>query len=144
MHKLDKNLLDLLKRLTPSVIATVTPENKPYTTFISWLTAKDEKTIRIAVSTNSKTVDNIKNNENVCIEVFGPGIAASISGRASIIKESIEGISFPVSVIEIKVEEVNNNLFPGATVTGEIPFKHTGNIQKALELDEKILEALRD
>ncbi len=144
MPKLDKNLLDLLKEFTPSVIATVSPENKPYTTFITWLIAKDEETIRVAVSTNSTTVNNIRENPNVCIEVFGPDIAASISGTASILKENIEGISFPVSVVEIKIDNITNNLFPGATVTGEIPFKHTGNIQKALELDEKVLKALRE
>ena len=144
MAKLDKNLLDLLKDLTPSVVATITPDNKPYTTFVSWLIAKDENTIRFAASTNSTTINNIKNNPSVAIEVFGPDIAASIQGSAQIIKENIEDISFPVSVVEVKVENVINNLFPGATVVGEIPFKHTGNIQKALELDNTVLKALRE
>ncbi len=144
MDKLDKNLLDLLKELTPSVVATVSPDNKPYTTFVSWLIAVDEETIRFAISSNSRTAENIKGNPNVCIEVFGPDIAASISGTANITKEKIEELSFPVSVVEVKVEEVNNNLFPGATITGEIPFKHTGNIQKALEFDNIVLKALRE
>ncbi|NPA51462.1 MAG: pyridoxamine 5'-phosphate oxidase [Aquificae bacterium] len=144
MDRLDKNLLDLLKDLTPSVVATVTPDNKPYTTFVSWLIALDESTIRFAISSDSRTADNIRNNPYTSIEVFGPEIAASILGKAKIIKEKIEELPFPVSVIEVKVEEVNNNLFPGATITGEIPFEHTGNIQKALEFDTIVLNALRD
>ena len=141
MAFLPENVLNLLKNLTPSVVATA-KENKPYTTFITWLIAKDEKTIRFAVNKDSLTANNIKENPYVSIEVFGNGIACSISGSAKIIKEEIETISFPVSVIEVNVENVVDNLFPGGTVTGEIPFKHTGDIEKAEDLDKKVLEAL--
>ncbi len=141
MATLPENVLNLLKNLTPSVVATA-KENKPYTTFITWLIAKDEKTIRFAVNKDSLTANNIKENPYVSIEVFGDGIACSISGSAKIIKDEIETIPFPVSVIEVNVENVVDNLFPGGTVTGEIPFKHTGDIEKAEGLDKKVLEAL--
>ena len=143
MATLPENVLNLLKNLTPSVVATA-KENKPYTTFITWLIAKDEKTIRFAVNKDSLTANNIKENPYVSIEVFGDGIACSISGSAKIIKDEIETISFPVSVIEVNVENVVDNLFPGGTVTGEIPFKHTGDIEKAEDLDNKVLEALTE
>lgn len=140
---LDTSLLNLMQNLTPAVVATVNGD-KPYTTFITWLIAKDENTLRMAVSTNSTTTNNIRENPNVSIEVFGEGIASSIIGEAKIIKEEIENIPFPVAVIEISVKEVKNNLFPGATVKGTIPFEHTGNIQKAEELDNLVLKALRE
>ena len=143
MASLPENVLNLLKNLTPSVVATA-KENKPYTTFITWLIAKDEKTIRFAVNKDSLTANNIKENPYVSIEVFGNGIACSISGSAKVIKDEIETISFPVSVIEVNVENVVDNLFPGGTVTGEIPFKHTGDIEKAEDLDKKVLEALTE
>ena len=143
MATLPENVLNLLKNLTPSVVATA-KENKPYTTFITWLIAKDEKTIRFAVNKDSLTANNIKENPYVSIEVFGDGIACSISGSAKVIKDEIETISFPVSVIEVNVENVVDNLFPGGTVTGEIPFKHTGDIEKAEDLDKKVLEALTE
>lgn len=82
-------------------------------------------------------------NTPISSSVFGPEIAATIYGKAEIIKDSIEDIPFGVSVLEVKVENVVDNLFPGATVKGTIPFEHTGNVQKALELDEKVLKALR-
>ena len=140
---LDVPLLNLMQNLTPAVVATVN-EGKPYTTFVTWLIAKDENTLRMAVSTNATTANNIRKNPNVSIEVFGEGIASSIVGEAKIIKEKIEGLSFPVAVIEIKVKEVKNNLFPGATVKGTIPFEHTGNIEKAEELDSLVLKALKE
>ncbi len=141
MAKLPENVFNLLKRLTPSVVATA-KDNKPYTTFITWLIAKDENTIRFAVNKDSLTANNVKENPYVSIEVFGDGIAYSISGLAKIIKDEIETLPFPVSVIEVKVENVVDNLFPGGTVTGEIPFKHTGDVEKAEDLDKKVLEAL--
>ncbi len=141
-NRLNDKLLEILKDLTPCVVATAS-DNKPYTTFISWLIAKDEETIRFAVSKNSLTYENVKGNPNVSIEVFGKDTAVSISGKASIIKEEIEDIPFPVSVIEVKVQNVVDNLFPGGTVEGGIPFKHTGDVKKAEELDNKVLEALK-
>ncbi|MFN3787596.1 MAG: pyridoxamine 5'-phosphate oxidase family protein [Sulfurihydrogenibium azorense] len=139
---LNENLMKLLNDLTPAVFATVDGD-KPYLAFVSWLIAKDQNTLRVALSKNSKSVENVKNNPNVAISVFGPEIAATIYGKAEIIKDSIEDIPFGVSVLEVKVENVVDNLFPGATVKGTIPFEHTGNVQKALELDEKVLKALR-
>lgn len=140
---LSEKIMNILKDLTPAVVATVEGD-KPYLAFVSWLIAKDESTIRIGLSSNSKTVENIKSNPNVAISVFGPEVASTIYGTAKIIKDKIEDISFGVSVIEVKVENIVDNLFPGATVKGVIPFEHTGNIQKALELDEKVLKALKE
>lgn len=140
---LSEKIMAVLKDLTPAVVATVA-ENKPYLAFVSWLIAKDESTIRIGLSSNSKTVENIKANPNVAISVFGPEVASTIYGTTQIIKDKIEDIPFGVSVVEVKVENVVDNLFPGATVKGVIPFEHTGNIQKAIELDEKVLKALKE
>lgn len=140
---LSENLKALLKDLTPSVVATVF-DSKAHLAFVSWLIAKDEKILRIALSSNSKTVENIKNNSYVGVSVFGPEVASTIYGTGKVIKERIEDIPFPVSVVEVEIESVVDNLFPGATVKGVIPFEHTGNIQKAVELDEKVLKALKE
>ncbi|WP_028950926.1 pyridoxamine 5'-phosphate oxidase family protein [Sulfurihydrogenibium subterraneum] len=139
---LNENLMKLLNDLTPAVFATADGD-KPYLAFVSWLIAKDQNTIRVALSKNSKSVENVKNNPNVAVSVFGPEIAATIYGKAEVIKDTIDDIPFGVSVLDVKVENVVDNLFPGATVKGTIPFEHTGNVQKALELDEKVLKALR-
>lgn len=140
---LSEKVMAVLKDLTPAVVATVS-EGKPYLAFVSWLIAKDENTIRIGLSSNSRTVENIKVNPDVAISVFGPEVASTVYGTARIVKDRIEEIPFGVSVVEVKVENVVDNLFPGATVKGVIPFEHTGNVQKALELDEKVLKALKE
>ncbi len=134
---------EILKDLTPSVIATA-KDNKPYTTFITWLTALDDKTIRFAVNKDSLTAQNLKENPYASIEVFEDGTAVSISGSVKMVKEEIEELSFPVSVFEMSVENTVDNLFPGGTVKGKIPFEHTGDISKAKELDKIVLKALKE
>ena len=141
--KLSKEILEILNDLTPSVVAT-SKDNKPYTTFITWLVGLDENRIRFAVNKDSLTAQNIKENPYASVEIFGEKIAVSISGSAKIIKEEIETVPFPVSVVELNVENVVDNLFPGGTVTGRIPFKHTGDVSKAEDLDNKVLEALKE
>jgi hypothetical protein len=140
--KLPENLVKSMEELTPCVVSTVEGD-KPYSTFITWLIAIDDETLRMAVSADAKTTNNIRNNPNVSIEVFDKDVAMSITGTANIIQDEIPTIPFPVSVIEIKVNGVRNNLFPGGTITGKIPFVHTGDIEKAEELDNMVLEALK-
>ncbi len=75
--------------------------------------------------------------------VFSTNTALAIYGSAKLILERIEDVKFPVSVFEISIQKVEDVLFPGSTVVGTIPFMHTGNLQRAGELDELVLSALR-
>lgn len=141
MDRIPSHTVEKIKDLTPAVLAT-SKENKPYTTFITWLVALNEKTVRFALSTDSFSAVNLRENPYACIEIFGDGFALSLSGSVEQLKEKIDGISFPVSVFEFSVEKVVDNLFPGATVKGSIPFEHTGDLKKAEELDRVVLNAL--
>jgi len=69
--------------------------------------------------------------------------ALACYGTASLLQDRIEEVKFPVSVFEIRINSVENNLFPGGTITGTIPFMHTGDLQKAGELDQLVLDALK-
>jgi hypothetical protein len=135
--------LTYLKDLTPSVLAT-SSDNKPYTTFITWLVALDEKTVRFALSKDSFSTENLKQNPYASVEVFAEGIALSISGPTKLIVDEIGELPFPVSVFEMKVEKVVDNLFPGANITGKIPFEHIGDLVQAKEFDKIVLKNLRD
>jgi len=44
----------------------------------------------------------------------------------------------------MEIDSVENSLFPGSTITGIIPFAHTGKVLKMVELDEKVMEALKN
>jgi len=143
---LPRDLIDLMRDLNvfPVVVATVDGEGNPHLAFITWVYPTDERTIRIAVSSNAKTAQNIRQNSRVAIQVFAPDKALSCYGVGKEVKEKIEDVPFPVSVFEVQIDEVENSLFPGATITGIIPFAHTGNVLKMTELDSKVLKALKE
>ncbi|GAB6064986.1 pyridoxamine 5'-phosphate oxidase family protein [Aquifex pyrophilus] len=142
---LPRDLIDLMRDLNvfPVVVSTVDKEGNIHITFITWVYPVDERTIRIAVSSKAKTSQNIRETGKVAIQIFAPDKALSCYGNAKEIVEKIEDIPFPVSVFEVEIDTVENSLFPGATITGIIPFAHTGNVLKMTELDDKVLRALK-
>ena len=143
---LPRELIDLMRDLNvfPVVVATADKEGNVHITFITWIYPIDERKLRMAVSSNAKTSQNIRETGRVAIQIFAPDKALSIYGNAKEVKEKIEDVPFPVSVFEVDIDTVDNALFPGATITGIIPFAHTGNVLKMCELDAKVLKALKD
>ncbi|NPA16982.1 pyridoxamine 5'-phosphate oxidase family protein [Persephonella sp.] len=134
-------ILEKIKQLTPSVLAT-SRDGKPYTTFITWLSAVDNKTVRFALSSDSYSAENLRQNPYASVEVIGEGFAVSISGPVKEVVQKIEELDFGVSVFELSVENVVDNLFPGGSVKGKIPFEHTGDVEKARELDSIVYRYL--
>jgi len=57
--------------------------------------------------------------------------------------ERIEEIKFPVFVFEMRIDRVKNNLFSDAIITGIVPFAHTGDLEKMVELNNAVIEARR-
>ncbi len=142
---LPKEIVDLMRNLGvfPTVLATSDKEGNIHMTFITWLYPVDERTIRIALSSNAKSAKNMLQTGQACLMLMAQDKALACCGNTSLLIERIEEVKFPVSVFEIKIQSVENNLFPGGTITGTIPFMHTGDLQKAGELDQLVLDALR-
>jgi len=142
---LPKEVINLMRELNvfPIVLSCADEECNIHITFITWVYPLDERTLRLALSSNSKTAENLRKTGKVAVQIFAPGVALSCYGKAAEVLSEIEGIPFKVSVFELSIESVENSLFPGATVTGIIPFAHTGNVLKMTELDTKVLEALK-
>ncbi len=143
---LPRELIDLMRDLGvfPVVVGTVDGEGNQHLTFITWVYPADERTLRIAVSSKAKTSQNIRETGKVAVQIFAPDKSLTCYGTAREIIDRIEGIPFDVSVFEINVESVENSLFPGSTITGIIPFAHTGKVLKMVELDEKVMSVLRN
>ena len=142
---LPRELLDLMRDMCvfPVVLGTFNKEGDIHLTFITWVYPIDEKTVRLALSSNAASAKNILETNKASLMIFAPDKALSCYGSAKLVKERIEAVKFPVSVFEMSIERVENNLFPGATITGPIPFVHTGDLKKAVELDLAVLEALK-
>jgi len=142
---LPKDLVELMRNLGvfPVVLCTVDKDGNPHLTFITWVYPVDDKTIRIALSSNAKSAKNMLQTSTVSLMIIAQDKALACYGKASMIKDRIDEVKFPVSVFEVEIYNIENNLFPGGTITGTIPFMHTGDLQKAGELDQLVLDALR-
>jgi len=143
---LPRELIDLMRDLGvfPVVVGTVDGEGNQHMTFVTWIYPIDERTLRMAVSSKAKTSENIRQTGKVAVQIFAPDKCLTCYGTAKEILERIEGVPFDVSVFEMSIESVENSLFPGSTITGIIPFAHTGNVKKMVELDEAVLTALKN
>ncbi|MEN3028262.1 MAG: pyridoxamine 5'-phosphate oxidase family protein [Aquificaceae bacterium] len=142
---LPKDLVDLMRKVGvfPAVLATTDKEGNPHVTFITWLYPFDDKTIRIALSSGARSAKNLLQTGQASLMLIAQDRALACYGEASLLQERIEEVKFPVSIFEIRIKGVENNLFPGGTITGTIPFMHTGDLQEAGELDQIVLEALK-
>lgn len=140
-----KDLSHMMQELGvfPTILCTVDDKTNPHLTFITWVYVVDDKTVRIALSSNAKSAKNLLQNGKACLMLIAPGKALSCYGRARMLKERIEEVKFPLSVFEIEIYHIENNLFPGGTTTGTIPFMHTGDLEGAGELDQRVLDALK-
>ncbi len=143
---LPRELIDLMRDLGvfPVVVGTVDSGGNQHMTFITWIYPIDERTIRLAVSSKAKTAQNIRETGKVAVQIFAPDKSLTCYGTGREVIEKIEGVPFDVSVFEMEIDSVENSLFPGSTITGIIPFAHTGKVLKMVELDEKVMEALKN
>ncbi len=110
---LPQNLVDFLSGGQCTILATATSSSAPYTATMSWVVARNEKTIRMAVDRRGESWVNIQENPSVCVEVLGDDLVVAVRGRASIIREQMESIPFPCGIVEITVDEVLDHSVPG-------------------------------
>ena len=71
------------------IMATVDGRGRPNTAPMSWVTALDNRTIRVAVSPEVSTYHNILENDRVMLSLIGGPMILSISGRARVLAVSI-------------------------------------------------------
>ena len=91
------------------IIATVDERGWPNTAPISWITAVDKRTLRLAVSSDVATYRNIQQNENVMISLLGAAMTLGIRGRAHVLSETMSGIALPMAMVEVTVDEVKDD-----------------------------------
>ena len=101
------------------IMATVDGRGRPNTAPMSWVTALDNRTIRVAVSPEVSTYRNILENDRVMLSLIGGTMTLSISGRARVLAELIEDVPFPMAMVEVLVDEVKDDSVIGRGIMGE-------------------------
>ncbi len=109
--ELTQQIVDFLQGRKCVVMATATPQGQLHTAIMTWVVAKDSRTIRVALDKKGRPLTHIRNNENVALEILGDDINMGVIGKARVIKEQLDSLTFPCAVVEIKIEEVIDHGF---------------------------------
>jgi len=102
------------------VVATVNDRGWPDTAPISWITALDRRTLRMAVSREVSTYRNILYNERVTLSLIGGAMTLGIRGRARVLADDMEQIPLPMAMVEVLIDEVKDDSFIGRGAEGEL------------------------
>lgn len=144
----EKQLIDPLVQVLQQekfvILTTIDPETgAPNVNAISWVYAKDVKTIVFAVEKKSKIAENIMKTPDIVISLIANESIYSISGEAVIKNEMIEGISLKLTLIEMNINEVREVMFYGSKITVEPQYEKTYDKIAADKLDHQVMDALK-
>lgn len=143
MTELTEDLVTFLEGEKLVMLATIDHESHtPNVSAISWVKSLDKNNIRFSVTSNSKTIQNVKQHSNVVFTIIGLETVYSIHGKASILEEAMQGVSLKLAKINVEVTQVAESMFWGAKITAEPQYEKTYNQKKAEALDEEVYEAL--
>lgn len=143
-HILIKPLFDELQKERFVTLATVDFETGgPNVSAISWIYARDERTIIFAVDNRSRIIQNIQENNQVVVNIIANESTYSISGEASLVSEKIEGIPLKLALVSINVQEVRDVMFYGSKIIVEPKYDKTYDLEAAARLDRQVMEAMK-
>jgi hypothetical protein len=140
--KLPEDAYDLLRKgTTTAIISTKAPDGYPRTAPFGWITAKDRKTIRVGMSSQHRTYENISRDGKVMVCLIDEdNVSLGVKGDARIILDNLNTGSWTVSVVEITVLEVKSDSMENVPVIQGVRWFSTPEDH---EFDLKVLEQLR-
>lgn len=142
--KLIKPLFDELQKERFVTLATVDYETGgPNVSAISWVLAKDEKTIYFAIDNKSRMINNITHNNKVVINLIANESTYSIQGEASLKEERLQEVPLKLALIEIKIHDVRDVMFYGSKIVTEPQYDKTYDKNAAARLDKQVMEAMK-
>ncbi|UUZ85532.1 pyridoxamine 5'-phosphate oxidase family protein [Paenibacillus sp. P26] len=141
---LSEQLFDTLQKESFALLSTIDHETgAPGIHAISWLYAKDEKTIRFAVDQRSRIVTNIKNNPLVTLTYIGAGTVHAIGGEAVAAAEALEDVPFKLACFDIGITVVQDAMFYGARILASPQYEKTYDKRAADKLDTQVFHAMK-
>ncbi|QOR68418.1 pyridoxamine 5'-phosphate oxidase family protein [Cytobacillus suaedae] len=142
--QLIQSLFDIFQRERFVTLSTVDYETGgPNVNAISWVFAPDKKRIYVAIDNRSRIVENILKNSLVVLNVTAIESNFSISGKASIKAEKMEGVPLKLALIEILINEVRDVMFYGSKISVEPEYEKTYDVTAAEKLDKQVMDAMK-
>lgn len=118
LDRLPKKFVDFLKGGKCAVMATEDKDGRPFTALMSWLVAKDEKTIALAVIKGSQALANIMERRAISLEILGDNIIYCVRGDGRVVDEEMKSAPMPSAKVEMTVSEVRDHSAPGVLFKG--------------------------
>jgi uncharacterized pyridoxamine 5'-phosphate oxidase family protein len=142
--RLLKPLYDELQKERFVTLATIDYETGgPNVSAVSWVLAKDEETIYIAVDNRSRILENINNNSQVVINIIANESTYSISGNAKLKQERLQDVPLKLGLVEVNIKEVRDVMFYGSKIVTEVQYDKTYDKNAAEKLDRQVMDAMR-
>ncbi|WP_335870464.1 pyridoxamine 5'-phosphate oxidase family protein [Bacillus sp. 2205SS5-2] len=141
--KLIPALYDVLQNETFITISSMDRETcAPVFHAISWVYAKDEGTLLMAVDQRSRLVENVMENAAVTVCLLANESTYSISGKVVEV-EQLQDVPLKLSLLKLKITEVRDVMFYGSKIVQAPKYDKTYDKDAAARLDRQVMEALK-
>lgn len=145
MHELPQALYEFMQEPRITVLTTLTGGDPGMTSnVISWVLARDSRTIRMMGDARTRWVQNLKADPRVGLTVLGAGSAWTIYGKASVVADPTPGVPLKLALIEVKEIQVFESMFWGARLTQVPDWEVTYDAAQAEKLDQQVYAAMRE
>jgi len=135
-------LARLLQNGQPCVLATVDPGGAPYTTFMSWVSARDDRTVCMAIDTRGIALRNMQQNPAVALEILAPDRVLAIRGMAHVGAQEVRSCPFPAVVVELDVLEGRDHTGRGIEWQGPA-YSYVEGKEHRYAVEQAVLAELR-
>ena len=124
------------------VVATVDEQGAPMTTLMTWVVARNEHSLTMAIDTRGRALRNVRANGRVAVEVLGNDLCFGLRGVATVEKELMDSTPFPSALVTLRIEEVRDHSAPGIRFVGPTYSFHPGKEHRA-GVEEAVFRELK-
>lgn len=141
---LSEQQISILQEEPFALLSTVDHESgAPSVSAISWLLAKDERTVRLAVDQRSRIVTNLKKQPLCTLTLIGAGSVHAVYASAKVASEALEGVPFKLVCFDLDISAVRDAMFYGARISAAPQYEKTYDKRAAEKLDTQVFEAMK-
>ncbi|MEB3100857.1 pyridoxamine 5'-phosphate oxidase family protein [Ferviditalea candida] len=109
---------------------------------VSWIKGASAHKLRIAVSTKSDIVTNIEEHPQVTLSFFYDQKVIAFQSEAKLLTKQMEAVPFPLTLIEVETEQLQDIMFYGAAISQEPAYVKTYNLEAAKKLDQQVYASM--
>lgn len=138
------DLFDFMQEPRITQITTLDHETRgPFVNVISWVLAKDPRTVRLMGDTRTRFIQNLKADPRVALTVLGAGSAWTLYGTARVLVEKTPGVPLSLALVEVTDLQIYAVMFWGARLTQVPDWDVTYPADQAAKLDQAVFAAMR-